>query len=318
LARVNGKDELAEHMMRHVKKILLLVPLIIFKGEIAFGQCPNLCAAPSQNPLQKIVLKFSDDAIALAQTLTKQGFKCNSPKATFERGYRCRGTVTGYPQPVNIYIPPQFQKRSQVPLALHLHGHNFIDPESSAVHFNISSGNGDYGKMLAKSGANSLLVIPESLGNCDTYKNYFKKPTDLDQLLKSVEEKTGLGTSRLSLSSHSGGDRTMDLFASWYLSGNPGEALAKTQNIGLFDSLYGQRKSLAAWPGALRTNDPSSQFYCAYVAAGSTAKHLNWLKQQAPPSEKQRYRPVRTEHMSIMRDGGFSEYLKTTDKAVQP
>lgn len=296
-------------------KALTLVLTFVFLNRAQAQTASSLSchSLQSQKNLQKIEMKMSSGSEALAAQLKAQGFRCDSPPPSFERGYRCRGMIEGYPQSVNIFIPPHFEKRKSQPLALHFHGHN-QNPQDPEVHFNVKNGDGDYGKMLALSGANTLLIIPESLGKDSTYKDYFKKTEDLDRLLKGVESKTGTTISSLSLSSHSGGDRTMDRLASWYISGHKGDYLGKTQSIALFDSLYGQREALARWPQALKEVSSQSRFLGSYVVgpADSTSRHMKWFKTKVPTTDQWKYREVKTSHMSIMRDGGFSDYLRET------
>jgi len=284
---------------------------IVFFTHFSFAKSTTDCFSTNNFLPLRIELKVSSDAEQMASQLSRLGFRCTDPAPSYDRGYRCRGKISSYPEPVNFYIPPGYKKETAGPLAMHFHGHNINGRSDASVHFNIQNGNGDYGKMLANSGTNTLLIIPESLGNCETYADYFKAPRDLDKFMQEIESTTGRSISSLSFSSHSGGDRTMDRLAVWYQSNNRGEYLGRTKNIALFDSLYANSEALARWPQALKNEVPISKFLNSYVvgSGASTIKHMQWLRTKVPLTEAWKYREVRTQHMSIMRDGGFSDFL---------
>lgn len=276
------------------------------------------CRLKSRQGLTKLELKISGDASEMAATLSAKGFSCDRPAPSYERGVRCRGKLAGYPEAVNIFIPSQFEKKNSLPVALHFHGHNTgCERGTPECHFNVSNGDGDYGKFLTDSGANTLLVMPESQGRDDTFKNYFKKPQDLDHLMDAVKETVGIQSwDSLSLSSHSGGDAVMERLARWYESGQKGALLQKLQSVALFDSLYADREGIALWPAAMKKENPSSRFLGSYVVGpgASTVKHMKWLRARVPDTEQWQFREVRSSHMAIMKEGGMSDYLRDSCK----
>lgn len=286
--------------------------LILVSASPVFAQQSCLLKKPT---VSKIELSVSADAKSLEEKLKSQGFDCSTPAPSYERGVRCRGKVDGYPEAVNIFIPSQYQEQASVPIAVHFHGHNssWCEKGTSACHFNMKNGDGDYGKFLTNSGSNQLLVIPESQGHEDTYLSAFKKPEDFEKFLNGVKKGVGVTTwSSLSISSHSGGDVVINKLAQWYEGRSAGETLKKLHSVALFDSLYANRDGIAALPAAMKKNDPNSRFLGSYVvgAGASTTAHMNWLRTKVPASSQWQYKEVKTVHMSIMKDGGMDEYLK--------
>jgi hypothetical protein len=84
----------------------------------------------------------------------------------------CLSKVPTYPEPVHIYIPKKLDRTKPINLNIHFHGHNL----AGYNHFDKKYG--DYGDFLSKGNSNSVLVIPESKGNCATYDNFFKSNED--------------------------------------------------------------------------------------------------------------------------------------------
>lgn len=279
----------------------------------AADSCQNKSGQLSKLPVE------CDEAARQAQILEHQGFDCSTPSPSNERGYRCRGAISGYPLPINIFIPASYQSSPSTPIALHFHGHSpdcsqikdevkkeKCDP-SAKVHF-TSGESTNYGSFATKAGFKGLFVMPESIGKDDTFKQFFTKQEKLNSFLKQVQEKAGLNSiSSLSISSHSGGDTVINQISNWYNNEPRGEYLGKLKAVGLFDSLYKisehSRDGIKDLPGDL-------YLYSALVKGGSTQKHNDWLKANARAKEKWIFQEEKNAtHMGMLKDGRMEKFL---------
>jgi len=254
-------------------------------------------------------------ATKIVDTLIHKNFNCTL--TSVESGYRCRGKLPSYPEAVNIFIPVQIQDISI--LALHFHGFNICG--NSECHFNLLTGDGDYGKFLSRKTNSTLLIIPESTGKIATYLNHFQNPESFDTFVLDIQKILGITTfSRLKISSHSGSDKLMERFASWEVSptnSTSSHFLKKVYAVALFDSFYEYRKSFPMWISKLARENPNFYFLGSYVHNSSTDRqnafmYMQWLQTALPESSQIQYIDVRTTHFGIMKNGKMSEFLRDT------
>jgi hypothetical protein len=95
----------------------------------------------------------------------------------------CKTKISSYPGAIHFYIPQHLSSNLPLQLFTHFHGHNLKGYD----HF--SKDYGDYGSFLLKSGANAVLVIPESMGNCTTYDNFFADQKRLSNFFLKLKMK---------------------------------------------------------------------------------------------------------------------------------
>ena len=257
-------------------------------------------------------LDSSSMAAKLVFNLSHKNFNC--VLTSMESGYRCRGKLPIYPEPLNVFVPLQIQSVSI--LALHFHGFNICG--SSECHFNLKNGDGDYGKFLSQKSRQTLLVIPESAGKITTYLNYFQSPQIFDAFVQEIQIALGISNfTQLKISSHSGSDKIMERLASWEISTQllPSQCLKKVQAIALFDSFYEYRKSFPVWIKKLTKENPDFYFLGSYVHNSPTDRqnaymYMQWLQTILPATSQIHYFDIRSTHFGIMKDGEMSEFLR--------
>lgn len=225
------------------------------------------CANENQKSLQNLNVPIAErlavcsdcsaDAVTVAGALSRQGFQCAFAPVDSDRSYRCRGPVNGYPQPVNIFLPPQLNVRLPLTLAYHLHGW-WRSPEESP----FFGENGDYAKFLAESKTNTVLIIPESTGKNETYVNSLNTADRWSAFLFQVEARlaqAGLPTRNTTprlLSAHSGAYVTMGWIGRWTADGLI-TRFQSLRGVALLDSAYGYRTGLVQFMDILCSNEPS-------------------------------------------------------------
>jgi len=263
------------------------------------------------NPLPEVSL-FSQQLIKL---LSANKFTCSVRSA--DAGFRCRGNMLTYPQPVNVFIPMRLDREPDT-LAMHFHGFNVCG--SSECHFDLATGNGNYGKFLSTYAKHSILVIPESTGSIETYLKHFKNASILDSFIAEIISMTQISNLQgIKISSHSGSYKMIYRFANWQLSENANEQsqfLKKTKAVGLFDSLYEKYPSIPIWISSLAQADSEFYFLGSYVHNSpidrqSAFMYMKWLETVLPANSQTTYLDIKnSSHFGIMKDGQMTEFLK--------
>ncbi len=187
----------------------------------------------------------------------------------------CLSKVSTYPEPVHVYIPKKLDRKKPINLNIHFHGHNLAGYD----HFDKK--HGDYGDFLSKGNSNSVLVIPESKGNCATYDKFFKASEDSFEFIKSSKNLFApLEVKSLTLSGHSGAYRVLNT-----LLGHPKleeNIKIPVKGVALFDATYGQTINIEDFAlKKLREGSPFL-FFDSYVSGKkATAEALSLsLKQK--------------------------------------
>lgn len=244
--------------------------------------------------------EFSDQ---LKESLIKQNFSCR------DRGpdlpVDCRGKFVWYPEPLNIYFSHEFTWNDLV-LAIHFHGFNLYGDGEPArnLHFDEITGNGDYGKFLSQAKSNIFLVIPESLGKVDTYKNFFNSPDAFRNFVKQLEVKFSTKFKAFYFSGHSGADQILEILASECLQNIKSSGFcSKIHKVGLFDALYGDRVFLKKWIRSSVLNNNEFYFLSSFVLNGSTSLRNHKLMSEFVdlPEDQVEFLELESEHMAIMR-----------------
>ncbi|QDK43037.1 hypothetical protein DOM21_16560 [Bacteriovorax stolpii] len=169
----------------------------------------------------------------------------------------CLNKYDFYPRPIHFFIPKNLNASIPRHLFVHFHGHNL----NGYDHFKRTTipgeGYGDYGYFLADSGASGILVIPESLGNCTSYDQYFSSIINTNLFFSKIKEMTSTNEN-IHLSGHSGAYRVLNRITG-YVVANKLNAISKINSLGLFDATYGQVPAIEKW---LQLNlKENNQFY---------------------------------------------------------
>ena len=185
----------------------------------------------------------------VGQELALRGWSCADLGR--DAGLECRGTVSGYPEPVRAYFPAAFEASCGLDLALHLHGFNL---GSSAHERHFAQGRGNFARFLTSSGrTRTIAIAPESTGDGATYDAHLRAPIGAARFLDTVStalREAGASESdevdRFTISVHSGAD---SIVANWSatLPEQPGASahplfaryLSRLEALGFFDSVYG-------------------------------------------------------------------------------
>ncbi len=178
----------------------------------------------------------------------------------------CKNQMPPYPRPVHVYIPKNIIPKKDIHVHVHFHGHNLMGYD----HFDKKIS--DYGKDMIKGKKDSILVIPESVGNCTTYDQFLSVKKNQQDFFKALEEQLNFPIESLSMSGHSGAYRVLNT-----LTTKPIIDIVekKTKGIALFDSPYGPVNNLASFINQKLSQDQNFKFYLA-VVSGNKATTKNW------------------------------------------
>ncbi len=222
---MNGTLNNKNPVSRIIAFLILLCPLVSFP---AASECQ-----------QRSVNEGNDQWIEPSIDAFKSlGFTCLDEKLDRVSSRRCVGRIPGYSGKVALYIPLHFDPEKNPPsLITHFHGH-VVENDS----FEETLNRYHLGTELHHSGRNSLLVVPESSGKCDTYREELSSANALQSLhskVVSILKKTGLVAESLApesitheISGHSG--------AYWPIGNILRESLDRSPpfRVGLFDATY--------------------------------------------------------------------------------
>ncbi len=268
----------------------------------------------------------------MVQRLRQLSFNCSSTRG---QASLCIGRVPNYPQPVRIYVPENYVRTGQEPLALHFHGHNIAGSAESS-HF--VNGYGDFEKWLANSGSGQLLVIPTSTGASATYNALFRPESpreageNFNRLISSLEDVTGTAFNDLAVSGHSGAYAAIGALGLVSQDRPEGARVRQISGIGLFDAVYGRSNQIMNW--ANRLNTQRTLLYNLYAEPGSTTAVVPGTGARRYPSGQLQFnemvsqitqprarradetvagvqvRTERMEHMQAMMNGRYTEFLR--------
>lgn len=208
--------------------------------------------------------------LQLVARFAKLGFS----QVSAARGLRFVGRIPGYPRPVSIFVPPGFRPSPKTEVILHLHGFTRGRPVEQEVFKRYR-----FGKMLADSGRNAILVVPHSDDRVSTYNRAFRDdPRGLQRFMDQVM----LGLNRAGLNSGKS-DRPVELLSGLILTGHSGafRPLAamgrrdtvyrdKVRALALFDGTFSLKLApqLASW--AERLKQAGGLFFAPFIARSGT------------------------------------------------
>jgi hypothetical protein len=192
------------------------------------------------------------------------GFHCLKSS----EGLECIGHLPSYPEKVAILVPNHFEPSPEGSrYVLHLLG--YIDQKS--WDHDLVGNLRFFGFLRALNTASepsTLMVVPWTDERCATYESYFgTSPHSFDELMKSVaEQATGVEPKEITLTSHSGAFRSLNLVIAQ--AAQPDSTYgSRITSIGLFDTTYWPASSsLIEW-----ASDSSHSVYNIYRDGSATA-----------------------------------------------
>lgn len=244
----------------------------------------------------------TDDAKTLRAKLEVENFNCtHNEVADPSKSITCIGRVNGYSQPVRIYIPFNYTKKTKPKINLFFHGHRLKEFDTFET--------GGYDTRLAESGSADLLVIPESIGKGATYDRELWGPAGIKNLITQIENKTDSKGATYKLSAHSGGGRIVNqVLQSKVLD-------ERVENLALFDAIYQDMPAVREY---LKVSSKNT-LQLTYIDKGSTVDNTNSFLRSfvAQPDQIQKNpipaanpnAPTTEDHMMIIKNGGFSQFL---------
>lgn len=260
------------------------------------------------NDLKKIsnISSLSSEAIAMIQRLEKQGFVCTNQQDA-DRSVQCLGKVLDYPEKVRIYIPRNF-KPTQRSVSANYFFHGFRSAQTFAINKNDTQNPSDFAAIYHEANnAESLLIIPESQGKCETYfkfnqEGYFKKFNE--EIAKLTEQKIDT----FKLSGHSGAYRVLDNLT------KKSDIKNQIRKILFLDSVYSDLPGVRNW----LQESSQRRIKIAYVTGAeqstvaATEKFLNQSAAVTGQIEilKLPTRPGGGSHMDAIRSGGLVDHLR--------
>ena len=210
-----------------------LLLLTVFFGVSRLGVVPgHAFSCQPGSWLQEVKNVLLEPVI---ERLKSKGFVCLDPTKNPGSARRCVGTLPGYPKKVAVYIPIHYDTQESNPTVVtHLHG-DAVDPsfEKTLSRYRL-------GDELHRSGAKKLLVVPESVHQCETYRKHLSTGVQFDAFqnrLKDLFQEVGLfrkdpafGTITRELTGHS---------RAYLPIGNILKSpSASVKQVTLFDSIY--------------------------------------------------------------------------------
>jgi hypothetical protein len=216
-------------------------------------------------------ISTQSDTDKIISHLKSKNFKCDFYTASDARGPRCQGSIKDYPQPINIFIAPHFNATAPLTIAYHFHG--WWTGGASPV----TGTEGDYGKFIAESGKNTILVIPESTGKNTIYRSVFTtaaKTTSflnhVDELLNGAGDIVNANTAR-TISGHSAASVTLASIGTWVSAGSipPFDNLI---GVALLDTAYSYNDGLVAYMKGICANNPATYYISYNPNDGSSSK----------------------------------------------
>ena len=230
------------------------------------------------------------------------GFSCQKIVEKNDLFLHCLNNVKNYPRPLHFYYPNNLDTSESVNLNLHFQGYNIngFDPIKN------------FGNLLVQSGLNSILVVPESLGRCETYNDFFPSKQNGIGFIKSIVNMNNFKINTLSFSGHSGAYQALrSVFSYSHLSSELDQEII---GAGLFDATYSNVDSIINF-----TNNHSDfVFFDAYIigAKGSASRISIELKNEYEGSNNFYFYPVDStgdsifaQHFNLLQIRGIKSFL---------
>jgi len=218
------------------------------------------------------------DVAQAVEWLKAHGFTCLDSSHDLHSARRCVGRMKGYSKKVAIYIPIHYPVNQNPPtLITHFQGwtyHSSFEETLAAYHL---------GNELHASGTNKLLIVPESEGKCDTYRNELSSSDQFarfNQEVQNLLRASGLIPEAMpgkepiqEITGHSG---------AYFPIGNIlRDASLKVRRVSLFDAAYcsspglrnsAQTNSITACRGLKDYSDSHPGAVKSYFIEGTTTE----------------------------------------------
>ncbi len=255
-------------------------------------------------------LAISQDAQNLMGHLEKKGFVCDKDSSGIGRSIECVGKLASYKKNTRVYIPKDLQQLEGLSkINFFLHG--FKSPLTFNKNKNDLEGVGDFAGMLAKSkNRNSILVVPESDGQCLDYEAFVTDPQVILKMKDEIQAGAKMKYNQITLAGHSGAYRAINSLV------KSAEVASAVQRIALFDSIYDSKTNLANIRHWLSLSE-QNKLKVAYVtgAQQSTEKQtLMFLDKAAAFKDQIEVTKLESSttsaHMRAIQNGSLAEFLK--------
>ena len=215
-------------------------------------------------------LASTAQAATLLQRLATAGFACS----TYSNGQICinntpRATGFTYPQPVVVLVPANVENPTQV--LLHLHGFRGICEAADASAATMAEEFNFAGQIQQAGVTNSVLIIPISTGNCDTYTaSLIPQFAGFEAWMESLIQPA---SDTWVVSGHSGAGAILaQIFA------QNQTFTAKIKTVILMDALYSMPTYIGDWEKAATFN-ATMTIYSVYTTPDGTGPGNTQLKE---------------------------------------
>ena len=270
--------------------------------------------------------------IFLSFTCKASGFTCQQileERVVNQKSFQyCQNKYSWYPRPIRfIYLKSSNQKEVKKSV-LYLHGHllngfaPFYDQSLKNSYADFFSFYLNAYSGLAPSEI-PLLIMPESLGNCMTFDQFFKLEINASLFFLSLKNLFP-NVSETHLSGHSGAYRSLNQLAKLIIQN---VFPLNVQSIGLFDAVYAPMPDLMNLIKKQKNSSKSFLYFNSYVVGKkqSAQKYSSLQSQDVKkiidePGTTLLYfhRPMATrdnetlleQHFRLLERASFTDYLK--------
>lgn len=178
-----------------------------------------------------------------------------------------------YPEEVALFGKPEVARVPGYDLILHLHGfrQNRDGLQGRLETFDDVLKEFDFDTLLQNSGRRAVLVVPSSLGKCDTFTSHLIPEDRLLSFIQAVFQKIGTYPNRIILIGHSGSYHALAAITQSSLQSFISE-------LYLLDATYGEEQKFAQFASL-----PKHRLVSVYRKDTSTAQHSFQLWQLLNP-----------------------------------
>jgi hypothetical protein len=258
--------------------------------------------------ISNISISNGTPSAAIVKELTDRGFSCH-PSGAGKNVQRCLGRIDDYPESVLFFVPDVLTDTKIFNLVYHFHGYNIYPGQGPLeTHFNETDGSGDFASWIDKGHLNGVVVAPLSRGHCTTFFEYFSGHQATRAFFEETQKiifassNVNFQNVKLSLSSHSGSDKTLSYIADTL----PSEQFEKLHAMGFFDSMYGHHEGLVD-----TISEHHLKVFDSFLVNGTTARYQNWFIENLRDShiDPTVVRVSNATHMTLMSKDQFSNFL---------
>ena len=290
---------------------IYIIVILSFFGIISRGRASQNCAREPQintNDIKKIssACSVSEDAQKMIERFEKNGFSCTHGEDE-SRALQCTGKVIGYPENVRVYFSPDY-KESKKKVSANYFFHGFRSAQTFSVNKNDTKNPSDFAAQFKEAlNTESILIIPESQGRCETYGQFFQDGA-FKKFHDEVSKIASIKFDAIKLAGHSGAYRVLDQII------KKTEIKSKVKKILFLDSIYGDLPGVKSW----LKESAANKIKVAYVvgAEQSTVKPTEkFFSETAGFKDQMEILQIQSTglggaHMQAIRSGGLVDFLK--------